>query len=111
MIIVIAASRLRGKVGVMNERTNTTAPQHESTYALLVRSEEKSRSVFEVVIYPLLILGPLIAIWQFSHQPVNIPATGLKGACHVALEASAQSDVCRGEVDTVHGRRHQQIKG
>jgi hypothetical protein len=81
----------------MNERTNTTQleNQHESTYALLIGSEDKSRSVFEVVIYPLLILGPLIAIWQFAQQPVNIPAAGLKGARCVICDASAQNNVYR----------------
>jgi hypothetical protein len=54
----------------MKERTNTTGQpgyEDESTYALLIRSEEKSRNVFEMVIYLLLILGPLVAIWQFAH--------------------------------------------
>jgi len=53
----------------MKEKTNMTGQpdyQHESTYALLIRSEEKSRNVFEMVIYLLLILGPLIAVWQFA---------------------------------------------
>ena len=64
MIIVIAASRLLNEGSLMNERINTLDQrenEHESTYALLVRSEERSRNLFEVVIYPLLILGPLIA--------------------------------------------------
>jgi hypothetical protein len=89
----------------MNAQTNTTgqrANQHESTYALLIRSEEKSRSVFEVVIYPLLILGPLIAIWQFAQQPINIPAAGLKGASSV---------VCLDESLALRGARHPEIKG
>ena len=80
----------------MKERTNTTGQpdyQHESTYALLIRSEEKSRNVFEMVIYTLLILGPLIAIWQFAQRPVNIPAAGLKGARGAAWVAWAQNNV------------------
>ena len=68
----------------MKEQTGTTdqlEDQHkESTYALLIRSEERSRDVFEMVLYGLLILGSLIAIWQFAQRPVNIPAAGLKGA-------------------------------
>lgn len=67
----------------MNAQTNTTDQsenQHESTYALLARSEEKSRNVFEMVIYPLLVLGPLVALWQFARQPITIPAEGLRGA-------------------------------
>ena len=80
----------------MNEQTNTTdepEDEHESAYALLTRSEERSRNVFELVVYPLLILGPLIATWQFTQQPVNIPATGLKGAYCVAFDASARNKV------------------
>jgi hypothetical protein len=30
---------------------------HESTYALLVRSEEKERSLFETIVYGLLSAG------------------------------------------------------
>ena len=80
----------------MNEQTNTTDQpdyQHESTYALLIRSEEKSRNAFEMLIYPLLILGPLIAIWQFAQRPVNIPAAGLNGAPGSACVAWAQNNV------------------
>jgi len=80
----------------MKERANTTGQpdyQHESTYALLIRSEEKSRNVCEMVIYTLLILGPLIAIWQFAQRPVNIPAAGLKGARAAAWVAWAQNNV------------------
>jgi len=87
MTIVIAATPLSRECGCMNEQLNTadqSENQHESTYALLIRSEEKSRNVFEMVIYTLLILGPLIAIWQFAQRPVNIPAAGLKGACGAA---------------------------
>jgi hypothetical protein len=64
----------------MNDQTDNLESRRESTYALLVRSEEKSRNAFEVLIYPLLMAGPLIAIWQFAQQPVNIPAVGLRGA-------------------------------
>ena len=78
------------RVGVMNERTNTTDErenQYESTYALLIRSEEKRRNGFEVVVHLLLILCPLIAIWQFAQQPVSIPSTELKGAgCVVCVD-------------------------
>jgi hypothetical protein len=98
----------------MNKRTNTTAQpenQHESSYALLIRSEEKNRNVFEMVIYPLLILGPLIAIWQFAQQPVNIPAAGLKGAPGVVCDAWAQNNVCGEEFQTLRGGRHPEIKG
>ena len=88
----------------MNEQTNTTdepEDEHESTYALLTRSEEKSRNVFEVVIPPLLILGPLIALWQFAQEPVNIPVAGWKA--WIAFDASAQNNVWRDEFRTRRG--------
>ena len=55
-------------------KTNKSLNQvQESTYALLVRSEEKERSLFETVVYGLLILSAVAAIWQFAAQPVRIP--------------------------------------
>ena len=42
----------------------------ESTYALLVRSEEKKRVLFETIVYALVILSALAAILQFVDQPV-----------------------------------------
>ena len=62
----------------------------ETTYSLLVRSEEKNRGAFEMVIYTTIILSVLIAIWQFAHQPVQIPAddTGVVGITEVANSPS-----------------------
>jgi hypothetical protein len=106
MIIVIAASDVPPESCVMNEQTGTTIQledQHkESTYALLIRSEEKSRNVIEMAIYPILILGAVIAIWQFAQQPVSFPSTGLKGADCV---------VCVDEVKTLREARRPEIKG
>ena len=45
----------------------------ESTYALLVRSEEKERSIFEGAVYFAVVLSALISIWQFAVQPVALP--------------------------------------
>jgi hypothetical protein len=42
----------------------------ESTYDLLVRSEDKKRAVVETIIYGLAILSVLAAILQFADQPV-----------------------------------------
>jgi hypothetical protein len=58
--------------------------QFESTYALLVRSEEKGRGVLEILVYALLILGVVFSIWQFAQTPVKISAPGLEArvACH-----------------------------
>src|SRR6266478_5547146 len=105
MMIVIAASRLPRECSVMNERTNTAGQpenQHESTYALLIRSQEKSRNALEVAIYPLLILGPLIAVWQFAQQPINIPPAGLDAGGCIA---------CVDELQALRQVRHPEIKG
>ena len=50
----------------------------ESTYALLVRSEERSRNAFETVAYSTVLLSVVIAIWQFALHPVKIPAGGIE---------------------------------
>jgi hypothetical protein len=87
---------LSREVGIMNEQPNTTVQnQEESAYSLLIRSEEKSRNAIELIMYPCLILGPLIAIWQFAQHPVNIPAAGLKGPRDIVVNASAQNNICR----------------
>jgi hypothetical protein len=42
----------------------------ESTYALLVRSEDRRRSLVETILYGLVILSAVIAILQFADQPI-----------------------------------------
>jgi hypothetical protein len=49
------------------------AIQHESTYALLVRSEERERSFLEMALCFLCALSAIAAIWQFAHQPIALP--------------------------------------
>jgi len=58
--------------------------QFESTYALLVRSEEKGRGLLEALVYALFILGVVLSILQFAQTPVKISAPGLEPcvACH-----------------------------
>ena len=81
MTIVIAANSLSLKNGVMKKLTDNNEQaqneREESTYALLIRSEEKSRNLIEIIIYPLLVIGVLLAIWQFAVQPVTLPGTVL----------------------------------
>jgi hypothetical protein len=52
--------------GIMNK-------EHQSSYALLVRSEEKGRSIMETVVYALFGLSAIISIWQFGMQPSPLP--------------------------------------
>ena len=98
MIIVIAASDVPRKTCVMKEQTGTTdqlEDQHkESTYALLIRSE--------MAIYPILILGAVIAIWQFAQQPVNMPPAGLDAGGCVA---------CVDDLRALRQVRHPEVKG
>ena len=83
--IVIVMSELRDSVfcgmplalaDCMNHQTHNN--QFESTYALLVRSEEKGRGVLEAVLYIAFILSAVVLIWEFAHSSVSIPAAGLE---------------------------------
>jgi hypothetical protein len=51
--------------------------QFESTYALLVRSQEKGRGVLEAVLYVAFVLSAVLVIWGFALSPVRIQAVGL----------------------------------
>jgi hypothetical protein len=50
----------------------------ESTYALVVRSQEKSRTVLELLLYAIFILSVVAMIWQFAQTPMKISARGLE---------------------------------
>jgi hypothetical protein len=56
----------------MNQNT-LSVEGFESTYALLVRSEEKERSLFEGVAYLVLIFSAVFSIWYVAQQPVALP--------------------------------------
>lgn len=51
-------------------------PTFESTYALIVRSEERPRSVFEMLTYAVLIVSTLFALSQFGKHPFTVPIAG-----------------------------------
>ena len=58
----------------------------ESTYALLVRSEEKKRNVLEIVVYALFILSAVFSIWQFAYQSVAFPLDRVTNASASVIE-------------------------
>jgi hypothetical protein len=58
----------------------------ESTYALLVRSEEKKRNVLEILVYALIILSAVFSIWQFAHQTVAFPIDRVTNASAGVIE-------------------------
>jgi hypothetical protein len=48
---------------------------NDTTYAMLVQSEEKGRSIMETAVYALLGLSAILSILQFIQQPERLPAT------------------------------------
>lgn len=46
---------------------------NESTYTLLVRSEDKSRSILEVGVFGLIALSALLAFFQFAQETKSLP--------------------------------------
>ena len=65
-------------------KTISTNPEaFESTYALLVRSEEKQR--VETLIYTLLIVSTVFAVLQFGRRAAMMPSK----IAHVSTTVSA----------------------
>jgi hypothetical protein len=52
----------------------------QSTYALLVRSKEKSRNIMETALFGLFGLSAVVSIWQFVEQPASLPLDRIKSA-------------------------------
>jgi len=75
--------------------------QQESTYALLVRSEEKSRGVLEIVLYALFIFSAVVPLWQLAQQPVKVPAAGLQPErCVACMDAGKRRDAAHGHLSS-----------
>jgi hypothetical protein len=69
-------------------KTISNSPEpFESTYALIVRSEEKQRSRFEILIYSILIAATTFAVAQFGRQATLMPSS----IVHVSTIAPAAS--------------------
>jgi hypothetical protein len=66
---------------------------HESTYAMLVHAEEKERTALENVLYFLVIVSAIAAIWQFAQQPIELPLDSIATVADAA-PVTAQSSVC-----------------
>lgn len=54
-------------------KTNSPTHKVKSTYSMLVQSEEKERNVLETLVYGVIVLSSVVAIWQVAHQPVKVP--------------------------------------
>ncbi len=59
------------------KHTINKSPEHETTYALLMRSEDKEQSVSENVVYMVLILSAMFSLWFAAHQPVRLPVSAV----------------------------------
>ena len=57
------------------KKNTLSAEGFESTYALLVRSEDKERGIFEGAVYLVFILSAVFSIWQVAHQPIVVPTS------------------------------------
>ena len=66
------------------KKNTLSAEGFESTYALLVRSEEKERGMFEGAAYLVFILSALFSIWNVAQQPVELPKSAVIHTTSVA---------------------------
>ena len=70
----------------MENLSNQLTEHPHSTYQILIESEEKERTVFESIVYFLLIAATTAAIWQFSYQRATTTDLGLASAKKVAAQ-------------------------
>lgn len=66
------------------KHTIMASPEHETTYALLVRSEDREQSVSENVVYLVLILSAVFSLWFAAHQPVRLPVSAVNQSASIA---------------------------
>ena len=62
----------------------------QSTYSLLVKSQETGRSIFEGVVYAMVVLSTVVSILQFASQTVTVPASF--GVSSTAATFAAHAD-------------------
>ncbi len=75
--------------------TTTHRIEHEeSTYALLIRSQQEDRSIPETAVYALLILTVTFSVWQTAQQRFQLPNIGLlQGTPIVQMTASTDPNI------------------
>jgi hypothetical protein len=61
--------------------------QHESTYALLMRSEEKRRTILETVLYAFFFLSVVCSIWQFAQEARLVPSAAPQPATELVSDS------------------------
>jgi hypothetical protein len=70
---------------------------NESTYAMLVHAEERERTALENVLYFLVVVSAIAAIWQFAQQPIELPLDSVTTVADAAA-VSTQSTVCANDI-------------
>jgi hypothetical protein len=96
--IIVVVSGLRDSVfcgtalalaNCMNHQTPNNN-EFESTYALLVRSEEKGRGFLEAVLYFAFILSAVLLIWEFAQSSLTMQAVGFE---HDPVSQAAKTEM------------------
>ena len=59
----------------------------QSTYSLLVNSQETGRSILEGAVYALTVLSAVASVLQFALQPVTVPVHAASSSPSPALTA------------------------
>ena len=54
-------------------KINNPSRKMKSTYSMLVQAEETDRNLFETLVYGVIVLSSVVAIWQVAQQPVKVP--------------------------------------
>ena len=73
MTLSLVVARALHHGGLLMKTDKSLKSVRKSTYALLVRSEENNRGLFETFVYAMLVLSAVIGIWQFAHMRVPSP--------------------------------------
>ena len=69
------------------KNTRTKYQTSQSTYALLVHSQEEENSAYETAIYMLLTLIAIFSIWQVAQQPLRSQVTAISQSVSTAQVA------------------------
>ncbi len=77
----------------MEGRNNQTFPMKtQSTYSLLINSQETGRRLFEAAIYALVMLTAVVSVGQFATETVTLPgqAAAKKASSTMVADAAVQ---------------------
>ena len=67
---------------------NTHRKTANSTYAVLVRSEQEERSAAESAVYLLFMLSAVFSIWMVAKQPITLPVDAATQRATIAQTAT-----------------------